>query len=99
MLPLESGASIGCVIPFLLCRELEFSLDEMFDALSACQTQADECARALQIDVKIKKGAALAFGHGPIGQLCNRYGRRVELKFIALFSFYDFCAAADEFLS
>jgi len=55
--------------PFLLllCGELEFTLDEVFDALIACQTQADERTLALQVDVKIKKRAAFAFGGGPIG--------------------------------
>jgi hypothetical protein len=46
---------------------LEFTLDEVFDALIACQTQADERTLALQVDVKFNKRAALAFGGGPIG--------------------------------
>src|ERR1700733_7216736 len=48
-------------------RELEFALNEMLNALIACQTQTDQRAFALQVDVKIEKGAALAFGNHPIG--------------------------------
>jgi hypothetical protein len=52
---------------FLFRRELEFAVDEPFNALIACQTQTDERTLALQIDVKIKKRAAYAFGNDPIG--------------------------------
>ena len=62
----DLGLNLTCILP-LLCGELEFTLDEVFDALIACQTQADERTLALQVDVKIKKRAALAFGGGPIG--------------------------------
>jgi hypothetical protein len=47
----------------LLCSpfagSLEFALDEGFDAVIACQAQADECTLAIQVDVKIKKGQHL----------------------------------------
>ena len=75
--------------------KLEFAPDEVFDALIACQTQTDERTLALQVDVKIKKGAALAFSNDPIGQLGNGYSCRAELKFIALFRLHNFCATAD----
>ena len=52
---------------FLLGRELEFALYEVLDALIAGQTQADQPAFALQVDMKIEKGAAFAFGDHPIG--------------------------------
>ena len=63
----EASSSDRRVGLLLFRRDLEFGLDEMFDALSACQTQAHERALVLQVDVKIKKRAALAFGSGPIG--------------------------------
>jgi len=51
----------------LLRRQLEFALYELFDALIACQTQADQRAFVFQVDVKIKKRTAFVFCNGPIG--------------------------------
>ena len=55
---------------FLEClfrRYLKFRSDERLDPILASQSQAQKTASTFQIDVKIKKGAALAFGGDPSG--------------------------------
>jgi hypothetical protein len=72
---LRSAASSSPQLPrfarvFLECsflRYLKFLSDERLDAVLASQSQAQKTAGAFQIDVKIKKGAALAFGSDPSG--------------------------------
>jgi len=44
-------------------------LDERFDPLLACQPKTEQVALALEVNMKIKKGTALAFSRHPVGQL------------------------------
>ena len=81
------------------CGDVEFGADEGFEIgrVWAGQAEAEERGLAFEVEVKIEKGAALAFDSDPGGKFGERGIRRAELEFLTLFRFDDLLAHGNEF--
>src|SRR5258708_35427243 len=86
------------LLPHLFPRYLKLRPDERLDSLRTGQAQAEQRAFAFQVDMKVKKRAALSLCGNPLRQLRKRNLRRAVLEFVALFRFDHLFAKAGQLI-
>ena len=69
---------------------VEFRENKRLDPVFSRQSQTHQFPCVLQVNVKIKKRAALGFRHHPLRQLRQRHVTGAELKLVPFFRLRDF---------
>src|SRR5260370_3907693 len=97
--PVFSSTSFTRFASFAAVPDVELRPNRRLDPFFPRQSQTQQFPFALQVNVKIKERAALAFRHHPLRQFRHRDVTWAELKFIPLLRLHDFLLRRHQFFA